>query len=153
MLQFRDSIKKTVKSETGHFLAFEWSVLFYVSIILVSILLPDLFLIGRSVFYTHQAASYGIQKAVENGRMTTAIAQEMETYLQNRGVREFEIYGSREDEINNYGEDVEVYVSTIVRPRILQIMPDMRMSDSIALEDGIVRITAHKIDVSTVYVR
>lgn len=147
--RFRDF----VKNENGHLLAYEWSVLFYVSIILVSILLPDLFGIGRSIFYTHQAASYGVQKAVENGRMTQEIADSMETYLKSRGVNDFEIYGSRESFINEHGDDVEVYVSTLVHPRILKIMPDMRMSESIAVEDGVVRVTVHKLDVSSVYVR
>lgn len=155
MLPFSGFIRrrKLLKGEKGEFLAFEWSFLFMASIVIIAILLPDLFGIGRSVFYTHQAASFGIQKAVENGRMTTAIAQEMESYLQSVGVNEFEIYGSREDQVNNYGNTVDVYVSTLVRPHILQIMPDMRMSNTIAVEGGVVRITVHKVDVSTVYTR
>jgi hypothetical protein len=134
-------------------LAFEWSVYLYASIILVSILLPDIFGIGRSLFYTHQAASYGIQLAMENGRMTEDIATRMENYLRDRRINEFEIHGSREDTVRQFGQDVEVHVSTIVRPRILRIMPDMRLSSTFAVEGGVVRLTAHKVDVSSVYVR
>lgn len=153
MHRFTDSVKTKLFDEQGNFLAFEWSVFFYISIILISILLPDIFTIGRQTFYTHQAASYGIMKVAENGRMTEAIANDVEEYLKDRNIHAYAIYGSRPDVINDMGDDVEVIIATQISPMILRIMPDMRMSNSIAVVDGVVQITAKKIDVSSVYVR
>lgn len=146
-------IRNTIKNEKGSFLALEWSVLLYVSILIIIILLPDLFSMGRGIFYTHQVASYGIQRAAENGRMTPAIANSMAEQLEQRSISEFRIYGSRGDVINNLGDSVDVHVTTYVEPRILSIMPNMRLSSTAGLEDGVLRISVHKRDVSTVHVR
>ena len=145
-------IRNWAKQEDG-FLVTEWTIFFIITMIILLVLLPDLFIIGRGIFYANQVATYGVQRAAANGAMTAEIADSMASQLYHRGIVNFEIFGSRADVINDIGDPVHVAVVVTLRPRILMLMPDMRVSDHAALTAGSLRLTAERVDVSSVFIR
>ncbi|MFF0828876.1 hypothetical protein ACFYU8_18370 [Brevibacillus sp. NPDC003359] len=147
MKRFKDFIN----SESGNFMVFEWSVLKIAFLLLIVVLLPDIILTGRAIFYTQEASSYAIQRAVEQGRMTETISDETVEYLKARNITDFEIYGT--GEIKGFKEQVEVKIIANVYPMILRVLPSIRLSNSLALEDGVIQVTAYKMDASNVYIR
>lgn len=119
--------------------------------LVILVLLFDIVNIGRAAMYTSQAASYGIKRASEQGQMTEQIAAEIKEYLNGRNINDFELYAT--GDLKGFKEKVEVKIVTRVKPIILQILPDMRLSNTVALEEGVVNLTYDKIDASSVWIK
>lgn len=134
-------------------LAFEWTYLLFVFLILLSILLPDIIGIGRSLFHTHQAASHAIQRAAAQGQMTQEIANDTYVYLYERGIGEVGVYGTSELRgINSLNPNIHVRVETKFKPRILSILSGF-VDSSLVDDEGNLMLTAKKLDASSVHIR
>lgn len=154
MQRCKGSIRRLVKNESGHMLAFEWSYLLIVFLVLVSMLLPDLIMIGRTMFHTHSASAYAIQRVAEQGQMTDEITSDVVDYLADRKVPKFEVYGTGEmTGINEDDPTVKVQIISRIKPKILAVLPSFRVNNNLSLADGEVVISFEKIDTSSVYVR
>lgn len=160
-----DWFRKYVKNESGHYLIFEWSKLVLVFFLLLFILLPDLITIGRVAFHGHNASSYAVERAADQGQMNATLASEVTSYLQERDLGDcdmvsdsarscYELYGTADMRgMNSPNPDVEVQVIVKHRPMILQVIPNLRLSDSLAIEDGVIQMSFTKLASATPYVR
>lgn len=165
VLQEGDWFKKYVKNESGHYLVFEWSKLVLVFFILLFILLPDLITIGRIAFHGHNASSYAVERAADQGQMNNELASQVSSYLQARDLGDcatvsddarscYELYGTAEMKgMNSPNPDVEVQVIVKHRPMILQVLPNIRLSHSLAIEDGVIQMSFTKLAYATPYLR
>lgn len=150
----KPTVLSHLKNEKGHMLALEWSYLLVIFIILLSILLPDIVNIGRTMMDTHGASSYAIQRTAEQGHMNNEIANDVVEYLEDRDYQNFEVHGT--GTLTGMRDDdpiVTVKVVNSYAPRILSVIPDMRVSSTIEMEDGIIKITSVRQDMSNVFVR
>ena len=139
-------IKRFIQNEEGQFIAVEWSFMFVVSMVIIFILLPNLVIFGRDIFYTNQIASYGVQLAAENGEMTNAIATEMETQLANVGITNYHLYGP--GSLVPFGQPVEVDVETTAT-----LLPLPSFIANLKGMPSSIKITVDKLKVSEVYTR
>jgi len=144
-------LRDFVKEEEGSFIVFQWSYLFLIFLILILILLPDLSKMSTVRSGTQEAAAFAIKRVAEQGQMTDEIASEVENILRSKGITNYEIYGT--GDLKGFKEKVEVKIVSKMKPIILRILPNIRLSNSIAIEDGVVHFTATKVDVSDVYIR
>lgn len=157
-------LRRLLREEEG-FQVFEWSSLMVVLLIIISILLPDFINIGRYALYGSNAASYAITRVAEQGKMDEALANDVIKELNDRGIVDcydatnkdivcFELYGTSEQKgYNSPDPKVETHINIKYRPRILAVLPNIRLSESLAMEDGIVTMGFHKVDMATPYIR
>lgn len=157
-------IRRFLKEETG-FQVFEWSLLMVVLMLVILILLPDFINIGRYALYGSNAASYAIARVAEQGKMDQAIANDVIEELNNRGIVDcydatnkdivcFELYGTSEQKgYNSPDSKVETRINIKYRPRILAVLPNIRLGNAISVEDGIITMGFHKVDMATPYIR
>lgn len=165
MKRSKGLLHRYLRNQKG-FIAFEWTILTIVTLIIFVILLPDVIVTGKQIFHAHSASSYAIQRVAEQGRMTDELAQDVFDYMEARGIKEctkaeskdrtcFMLYGTAEQKgINSDDPTVEVMVSVIHKPILLSIYPNMR-KDGISIskiEDG-VHIQSRKVDTATPYIR
>ncbi|WP_035711161.1 hypothetical protein [Salibacterium aidingense] len=162
---FLSRIHRLMKSESGHFLVFEWSKLIIVFMVLLFILMPDLISIGKAAFTGHNASSYTVQRVADQGEMTEDLAADAMNYMEDRGMEDcgssgndaqtcYELYGTGERKgINSEDPNVEVLVVIKHQPRILQVLPDLRAGNSLAVEDGVIQMAFHKLDAANPYIR
>ncbi len=157
-------MRNVLKNESGHYLIFEWSKLTLIFMILLFILLPDLIMIGRVAFYGHSASSYAVERAADQGQMNDALASDVISYLNARDIPDcdssgsgrscYELYGSTEMKgMNSPDPDVEVKVVMKHKPAILQVLPSLRLNDSLAMEEGVINMSFTKMASATPYVR
>lgn len=145
MRHSKGSIKRFLNDETGSFQSIEWSYLLIVTIIILSLILPNIIIIGQNVFHTQQIASYGIQKVAEHGQMNSTIANDLKSKFANYGIGDYEIYGSPSSEFVPYGQQVEVNLVTTIHL--------MQMPDILSFIPSKLKVIVKKVDASTVYVR
>ena len=166
MMRYKDSaLKKFIKNDRG-FVVFEWTYLLIVFLILIVILLPDIVVMGRTMFHAHGASSYAIQRVAEQGHMNESIANEVFSYMEDRGIKDctqvsqsertcFQLFGTNEMRgINSEDPRVEVRVDVYHRPILLALYPNIRREEiSLAGHAGVVNMSSKRMDVSMVYIR
>jgi hypothetical protein len=139
-------LRDSVKDESG-FQSFEWSYLLLVFLFLVSVLLPDIILIGKHQTGINSVATYGVQQAAKQGALTEVIVQEMEAQLLSKGIQNYAIYGT--SEMQNFGDPVEVQVFAAYAPNIVRFISGLANQGDIR----VIRLNSHKIEGSEVYLR